>query len=532
MGISPARHTAFPAVRNSSDFKGAQSSNFWDWVVSPTTIDYQIRTNLYRLRANARDLALNNPIVRQYLQLLAQNVIGPKGIRLQAQVRNNDGKLNKGINNKIEFAWADFWDSPFVDGKMSGVSGEQTLIKSVARDGEIFVRMCIGRQFNRHAFALQIIDPDLVDHTYNRPRSGTQNEVRLGIEVDEWGRSAAVWIWNSYPQDINSGTPHQRTRIPAAEILHVFDPERANQSRGFTWINSVMLPLQHMDGFMEAALVAARTGACAFPIFEQNEMSLADENAKDFRVELNPGSGFALPAGLKVSNYIPTYPNIAVGDFIKAELRFFSSGMHVSYNALSNDLEGVNYSSIRSGLLIERDRWMVLQQWWISEFRQKVYEAWLPCSMLSGALVLDSRDPAKFMAVKWTPRGWKWVDPLKDVNAAVIAIENGLASRTSILGEKGEDFEDTCEELADEKNIAEAAGLDFSGAAVSAKDVLKQAEDEELATPAAAPAKTNKSTKTKAQKQLRLIALATLLDDEEVDAERARQLMAVYREGK
>ena len=39
-------------------------------------------------------------------------------------------------------------------------------------------------------------------------------------------------------------------------------------------------------------------------------------------------------------------------------------------------------------------------------------------------------------------------DPLKDVNAAVIALENGLGSRTAYLAEQGEDFEEICEELA------------------------------------------------------------------------------------
>ena len=518
-------------VQNNGAFKGAAGGTFWDWVVSPTTIDYQIRTNLYRLRANARDLALNNPIVRQYLTLLAQNVIGPKGMKLLAQVRNNNGGLNKGINDKIEAGWKDFWKSPFVDGKQSGVCGEQTLIKSVARDGEIFVRLVIDRSLNKFAFGLQIIDPDLVDHTYNRPRSQSQNEIRLGIEVDQYGRMVGVWIWNSYPQDINSGVPHERTRIPGNEILHIFDAERANQSRGFSWLNSVMLPLKHLDGFMEASVIASRTAACTFPIFEQTDITQADENAVNFEMELNPGKGMTLPPGLKSAhNFAPPPPQIGTGEFVKACLRFFASGLTVSYNALANDLEHVNYSSIRSGLLIERDRWEVLQQWWIGAFRQKVYEAWLPCALLSGALVLDSRDPAKFQAVHWVPRGWKWVDPLKDVNSAVIAIENGLSSRTAALAEKGENFEDTCEKLSDEKKIADSFGLDFSAASVSAKDVLLKTQDEENSDNMKDNPDGGKS-KTSA-KILRLVQLDALLDSEEIDAARTAELMELYRSGK
>ena len=521
-------------VRNESVFKGAYSKNFWDWIVSPTTIDYQIRTNIYRLRTNARDLALNNPIVVQYLALLGQNVIGPRGMTLQAQVRNNDGALNKTINDKIESGWMEFWKDPWVDGKTDGVTGEQMLIKSVARDGEVFVRKVIDRSLNKFAFALQVIDPDLVDHTYNRPRSEGQNEIRLGIEVNIWGRAVALWVWNSYPQDINSGIPHERIRIEGSEIIHLYLPERANQTRGITWFNSVMISLKHLDGFMEAEVVAARTAACAFPIFEQSDQAETDENAKNFKLDLEPGSGMALPAGLKLSSWDPRHPNIGVLDFVKACLRFFSSGLTVSYNALANDLEGVNYSSIRSGLLVERDRWQVLQEWWIINFRQKIYESWLSCALLSGALVLDSRDPKKFLAVKWTARGWKWVDPLKDVNAAVIAIENMLGSRTAYLAEQGLDIEDICDELKDELRIIKEAGLSTQGAAVAAKDVLKETEEKTGATQAeeigAAPQGEADAKAAAARRRFRALALDILLEDEEVDSLRAKELLELYRE--
>ena len=464
-------------------FRGTSGGTFWDWIVSPTTIDYQLRTNIYRLRIAARDMALNNPVVRQYLELLAQNVIGAQGMKIQGMVRDNSGKLNAVINEKIEDAWCEFWKSPFVDGKLSGIHGERVLLKAVSRDGEIFVRMITDRGLgNKWAFGLQVIDPDQVDHTFNRAASGTENEVRLGIEVDQWGRAVGIWIWDNVAQDVNPGMDRTRTRIPASEILHIYDPERANASRGVTWLNSVMQQLRHLDGYAEAAVVAARTAACAFPIFEQAEGLEADPGVTNFQLDLNPGTGMSLPAGLKVSNWNPNQPNTGYSDFIKSALRFFASGMHVSYNALSSDLENVNYSSIRAGILIERDHYRVLQRWWMDAFRQPIYEAWLRAALLNGALTLDSRDPRKFCSVRWIPRGWQWVDPLKDVNAAVIAVQNGFDSRSRIIAERGDEFEDILEELSDERDQAESAGLDFSGAPITAKDVASLTKDEEAQT--------------------------------------------------
>jgi len=487
------------------------------WIMSSSTLDRDLHGQLDIQRREARRLARENPLVKQYLHLLTTNVIGSTGMRLQAQVRNNDGNLNKIMNDRIEAAWGEFWKSPWADGRLSGVHGEHVLLKAVANDGEAFVRMVPGYP-NKFGFALQMIDAELVDHSYNSARTGNDNEIRLGVEIDSWGRPVGFWCWSGFA---GQGIDRKRIFIPAAEIIHLYDPDRIAQTRGVTWHYSIMLPLKMINGFVEAVLVAERTAACAFPVFKQSDLSDIDENAKDFKIELNPGSGFTLPAGLSMESFTPSHPGDRLGDFIKAGQRFISSGWGVSYNALANDLEGVNYSSMRSGLLIERDRWRVLQEWWIDRFRTPVYAEFTRCALLTGALKLDSRDPAEFSAVKWIPRGWLWVDPLKDVNAAVISIENGLGCRTDYLAEQGRDFEDVCERLKDEKLVATAAGLDFSNAAVTAKDVNKQTEADQT-DPEATPTLARKNA-------TRLFALNALMNDELFDTQRLQEMVNLYR---
>jgi capsid protein len=48
---------------------------------------------------------------------------------------------------------------------------------------------------------------------------------------------------------------------------------------------------------------------------------------------------------------------------------------------------------------------------------------------------------------------------LKDIQASVTAIENGLASRSDVLAEAGMDYEAVLDNLAREKQMADAAGL-------------------------------------------------------------------------
>ena len=192
--------------------------------------------------------------------------------------------------------------------------------------------------------------------------------------------------------------------------------------------------------------------------------------------------GLLLAPGQKLNSWNPNQPSDNLAEFVKICTRWISSGLKVSYNALANDLENVNYSSIRSGLLIERDNWRMLQQWWIDSFRQPVYAAWLQCALLNGALVLDSRDPAKFLAVKWCPRGWAWVDPKKDMEAAILGLGARLTTRGRIVAETGEDIEDIFEDLQREDKLAEQYDIDLEPAktALPAVPAVEPADDEDM----------------------------------------------------
>ena len=260
-----------------SVWKGAELSRLWfDWIASPISADQELYNDFLRLRARAREMRRNHPIVRQYLGMLSSNIIGADGFKLQAEVRTNNGQLDKKTNAAIEQAWKDFWSGPVtVDRKMCGVDFEQHLIESLATDGEILVRKIRGFKRSPFRYALQELDPDLLDHQFFRQPSETENEIRLGVEVDEWGAPVAYWFWDRHPTDLMNISARNRIRIPAAEILHLYRPDRANQTRGVTWLNSIMMPTKMLDGYVEAEVVAARTGAAKMGFFQWKDSTLS-----------------------------------------------------------------------------------------------------------------------------------------------------------------------------------------------------------------------------------------------------------------
>jgi lambda family phage portal protein len=450
---------------NATVYTGAAGTRLTlDWIATILSADQEIRGNLRLLRARGRELSRNNPIAKNFLNLLAANVVGHKGISYRPQVRNNDGKLADPINKAIAAAWEDWGKrgNCTVDGKLSWRALQDLVVKNTASDGEVFIRKIGGFRGNKYRFALQLIDADQVDHLYNVPPSKDGNEIRLGVEVDKWGRPLAYYVNPGHPSDI--GGSLLRERVPADQIIHLFDAERISQTRGVTWFHAVMMQLRMLEGYIEAELVAARTGAAKMGWLEHVDAEGYEDPNPDrkYTFDASPGTIETLPPGMKFVSWNPDHPSNAFPNFVVTIMRQIATGLGVSYNALASDLVGVNYSSMRSGLLIERDQWKRDQSWLIESLCEPVMFDFLSFALLAGSLKLDSRDPEKFKAGKWEPRGWQWVDPLKDVQAAVLAIGARLKSRDSIVSETGEDIEEVFEQISAEETLADDLDLDLT----------------------------------------------------------------------
>jgi hypothetical protein len=76
-------------------------------------------------------------------------------------------------------------------------------------------------------------------------------------------------------------------------------------------------------------------------------------------------------------------------------------------------------------------------------------------------LTLPAAKLAKWNQPEWKPRRWDWVDPLKDLQASVLAVEKGFKSRRSIISEGGGDIEDVFGDLNADEELANEYGLDF-----------------------------------------------------------------------
>ena len=65
-----------------------------------------------------------------------------------------------------------------------------------------------------------------------------------------------------------------------------------------------------------------------------------------------------------------------------------------------------------------------------------------------------------FNAPDWKPRRWAWVDPEKDINAQIKAVENHFKSKRQVISEGGGDIEDVFKDIKKDEELAEDVGLE------------------------------------------------------------------------
>jgi len=437
-----------------------------DWVMAASrSADQETRYELRTLRNRARELDRNSPFGAKYSTLVAEKVIGPTGIRLKAKNKLKDGTdLHRGANAGIETAWLD-WSRPEncdVTKKLSLTECLNLATAEWATDGEILIRLWEGPAFGPYGFMLELLDPDLLDETLNREASGDGANalpmIHQGVEFDRFGAPAAYHLWTRHPND--GAIDRKRVCIPAEQIIHAFIPKRAKQSRGIPHAAAIMTTIKMLDGYIEAELVAARIASAKMGTIEDlpngdgpapNVDPSAVNESPDIPAEADPGTLMDLRGKGHLQLWDPQHPTAAFPSFTTKLAQYAAMGYAVSYGTLTGDLSQANYGSLRVGMLDERDHWRRWQQFIVVHVLDRIYRRWLKMALLNQRISgITDFDVNRWTRVLFQPRGFDWIDPLKDVQGELIEVAAGVHSLTRMCAERGVDFEEIIEERAEE----------------------------------------------------------------------------------
>ena len=416
-----------------------------DWNSLNSSSDSEIVQSLRTARARSRQLVRDNEYARNAVRIIQNNVIGD-GIKMQAMVKNQRGTPVETANDQIEEEWEDWWldkSKCHTGGLLAGPDIERLLIGNLVENGEAIIRL-VRKPFgdSQVALALEVIESDRLVDQWSMPKSPNGNNIRMGVEVDQWGRPLAYWCYPTHPGDyqFTNYQPESFLRIPADEIIHLYIVDRWPQTRGMPWFSSAMRRLNNMGGYEEAEIVAARGSAAVMGFITSSDVPTPDAVVNGQQVsDFSAGQIRHLQPGESFTGWNPSRPNANMDPFMRLMLRGIAAGVGCSYESLSRDYSQSNYSSSRLALLDDRDLWRVLQGWFIRNFRTRLHKEFLHAAVLPGVLQLGDfyTSLRKYQAVRFKPRGWSWIDPSKETIAYRMAVRAGFMTVSDVIALTG-----------------------------------------------------------------------------------------------
>lgn len=408
----------------------------------------------------ARDLVRNTPFATRAQQVIANNVVGD-GIIWKVSATSKTAKTATQKLLKAHF------DTVAIDadGRQNLYGLQRLAMNCIVEAGEVLIRL--RRRDRRDGlplpFQIQVMEPDFID-TEKQNLSGSGNLIRDGIEYDAIGRRVAYWLYAEHPGAARKVTAALASRrVPASDLLHIYRQDRPGQMRGVSWFAPVTLRLMDLDDYDDAQLMRQKIAAC----FAAFTVSLGESTSP------LPGSPSNLdPAGLssikpgRIQKLGPeedikfaSPPGVeGYDEFTNGVLRGAAAAMGITYEALTGNLSGVNFSSARMGRM-EMDRNVSSWQWllMVPQFLQPL-AAWTMDAMQLQTGTRLARD----MSIDWTPPTRMLVDPAREIPAMIEKIKGGLASWQQVVRELGYDPEDMLIEHSEDRKRFTELGLSFT----------------------------------------------------------------------
>ena len=462
-----------PTLRRRS-YDGAKTGRLTsDWFATTTSSDAELNSDLPTLRNRSRSLCRDNVYARRARNIFQSNVVGT-GIRMQSIRLDALGNRREEENRSIELAW---WHWSMSNGCHTGGMLSLTEILRLAigevfEAGEVLLRF-VDRPFgnSKIPLAIEVIEAERLVSSAKVQILPNGNQVRMGVEVDEWGRPQAYWVYRGHPGDsvFRGYNSQEHVRIPAEECVHLYVCNRWPQTRGEPWMATVIRRLRDIDMYSKAELIAARAAANIMGFIKKPEDAApgADDDDDDEArsLPMSPGEVWWLNAGESYEGFNPSRPNTGLDPFLRFMVREVATGIGVSYEVLSRDYSNSNYPSSRLSILDDRQAFKVLQNWLIAKFLYPCFRRWFRAASLAGAFSVQaaaSEEEEWLESVRFQAPGWSWIDPTKEIAAYVAAVQAGFTTVSDVIAQTGGDAEDTFKARRTELDYMAELGLEFS----------------------------------------------------------------------
>lgn len=453
-----------------------------------------IDRNLTTLRNRAHDLAINSPVGSAAINTQATNVIGA-GLKLFPRINAKvlgitpEEAREWSRKTKREFElWANNALACDFLRRNNFAELQEIAFMSFLVDGDSF---CLFKrreptQFNPYSLRLQIIEAQRVSNPMTSGlfgaisnvemlKIGSQNRIVNGIEVNRDGALEAIWvsnrIWNE-PTTLQPELKWQRVRWYGRDtgirnLLHVCHDVRPDQFRGTPFLAPVIESLKQVSRYSDAELTSAIIKSFFSIFFVQpasnmdfNKIVRENDDGKPVvdvsEYRLGSATMAALPRGVDVKAIDSSNAQSTFEPFIGTFLKQIGASLNLPFEVLMKNFQS-SYSASRAALLQAADEFRVRRARFVADFCTPIYETWLSEAVALGRINAPKFFDDPLIKAAWCSADWfnettKFLDPLKETQAMVLRLQNGLSTYRKELAENsGLDFDDVIETLGQER---------------------------------------------------------------------------------
>ena len=442
----------------------------------PTRAILDERTDIVE---RAIDLSINDPNAAGVVDTFASTVVGT-GLRPHPKLSADALGLDEQTISKIEdsqkreFAiWNLFADA----GQRMTFNQMQFLAqRMIVQYGEfLFLVPMLKDSMRPYSLALQTINPLRLKTPVDLSRD---SNIKNGIEIGPYGEPVAYWIKKSetdFARKSDVSTNFLRISAKAGHrwrVLHGFPVIEPEQNRGLPFFTPAMKTFRDLSDFLDAELVSnivtaafavwIETGA-SDPYGTANAMATITEtgyksdysNYDERYEEIESGAIMYGNTGEKPHLLAAERPGRTFEPFVKSVLKSIANSIGIPYPVLFKDFDGMNYASYRSAML---EAWRVFKnrrQWLGEKLNAPIWNMLIEESYLRNNIKMPRfyKNFYQYTQCDWIgpPKGQ--IEPIKEVQAEILAIKNNLKSREESLLESGRDFNATMNQIQKEKKI-------------------------------------------------------------------------------
>jgi lambda family phage portal protein len=497
------------------------------WVPSRVHVNTLISSSGNTALSRARYLVRNNGYAANAVECFSSNLVGagivpswmpdpPANAKPPGAGHNGGPPLDdeapsavdeeqSALKAAIQQLWTDWTDDADADGLTDFYGLQRRIGRELFIAGEVFIRLRPRFLSDGLAVPLQLqVLPSEMLPIWKTESAANGNQIRQGIEFDKIGKRVAYHFYKDHPGDSTiADATGETVRVPAESILHVFDPVEAGQIRGLSRLTPAIVPLWMLDTYDDAEMERKKTAALFAGFIHRPDPSgqFFDEAAEAAAtkydekggtdINLAPGTMHTLFPGEEVEFSTPADVGNSYEPYQYRTLLRICAALGLPYAGVTGDPSKANYSSQRAALIDLRRRCEALQHSiMVFQACRPIWRMFLQQAVLAGAIKLPGfvDDPKPYNRVTWIPPSWEWVDPLKDVQAEAIAVDNGFKSRSLVVEQAGRDPVENDRRIAADQKREKKLGIILRGTAAPAKQIAQPPpEDAPPAQQGAAP---------------------------------------------